>query len=347
MQQTCATLTVVDLAGSERIKKTKAEGLRLQEATNINKSLLTFGNVVQALAKKDNHVPFRDSTLTKLLEGSIGGNCRTSLLVCVNPHVSCWGESVGALEFATRAMRIETKLRKNVEEVTMTRAQLLAELENSFRDEAISQTTDQIMDLESRLKSTETTLKNKETESQGRLNRLEAAEQAMRQSSSEAERLKFRVRQLQSELESTQAELAETKDQLAKVSSEEEHQREQGEEALALLQEEQRGHHITKQELKSQRQQLSTTAATLGDQAQKLIEATRKCSDLETSIARAEEQSASLVNQLEVVQEQLDIAASDRTSLLARQGELKAEKLAAERLVRSRICNEVAPSRVS
>ena len=67
-------LTVVDMAGSERVKKTLSEGIRFSEATNINTSLLAFGNVMQALAEKRSHVPYRDSMLTKLLESSLSEN---------------------------------------------------------------------------------------------------------------------------------------------------------------------------------------------------------------------------------------------------------------------------------
>ena len=102
-------LTVVDIAGSERVKKTMSEGVRFNEATNINTSLLAFGNVVQALAAKRSHVPYRESMLTKLLESSLSGRSRTALLVCVAPEVEHAQESTTALEFASRCMRVETK----------------------------------------------------------------------------------------------------------------------------------------------------------------------------------------------------------------------------------------------
>lgn len=71
-----------DLAGSERIKKTKASGERLQEAQHINSSLLELGNVIQALAEGNrSHVPFRNSTLTRLLQEGLSGNCKTRLVV--------------------------------------------------------------------------------------------------------------------------------------------------------------------------------------------------------------------------------------------------------------------------
>jgi len=82
---------------------------RFKEATNINTSLLAMGNVVQALAKQQTHVPFRDSNLTRVLEGSLGGLCRTSLLVCVAPEMYHATETQSTLEFAARAIAIVAK----------------------------------------------------------------------------------------------------------------------------------------------------------------------------------------------------------------------------------------------
>merc|ERR1719195_2178698 len=104
---TRARLCVVDLAGSERVKKSGVKGKHFKEAMSINRSLLALGNVVNALAAKKSHVPFRNSKLTRILDGSIGGKCRTALLVCVSPDATHMLETVCSLEFAARAMRIE------------------------------------------------------------------------------------------------------------------------------------------------------------------------------------------------------------------------------------------------
>ena len=81
-----AKLTVVDLAGSEKVSKTQAEGRVLDEAKQINKSLSSLGNVINALTDaKTNHVPYRDSKLTRLLQESIGGNSKTSLIINISP----------------------------------------------------------------------------------------------------------------------------------------------------------------------------------------------------------------------------------------------------------------------
>lgn len=67
-------LTIVDLAGSERISKSGSDGLRLEEAKNINVSVSALGNVINALANNTymKHVPFRDSCLTRILTECLG-----------------------------------------------------------------------------------------------------------------------------------------------------------------------------------------------------------------------------------------------------------------------------------
>merc|ERR550537_2131870 len=78
-------LTLVDLAGSEKVHKSGSAGEMLEEAKKINSSLSALGNVIDALADKRPHVPSRDSRLTRILENSLGGNCRTTLLVACSP----------------------------------------------------------------------------------------------------------------------------------------------------------------------------------------------------------------------------------------------------------------------
>jgi len=110
---TRSRLCVVDLAGCERVKKSGVKGKHFKEAMAINRSLLALGNVVNALAAKKSHVPFRNSKLTRILDGSIGGNCRTALLVCVSPDAAQMLETVGSLEFASRAMCVEADPKVN------------------------------------------------------------------------------------------------------------------------------------------------------------------------------------------------------------------------------------------
>jgi len=134
VQCTQARLSVVDLAGSERVKKSGVEGVHLREASAINKSLLALGNVVSALALKKQHVPLRDSKLTRLLEGSIGGNCKTVLLVCASPAAEHMQETISSLEFASRAMCVEVNAKVNTCVVEVTSKALLDDLNGASEE---------------------------------------------------------------------------------------------------------------------------------------------------------------------------------------------------------------------
>jgi kinesin family protein 5 len=73
------------LAGSEKITKTGAEGLVLEEAKTINWSLSCLGNVINALTDNKPHIPYRNSKLTRILQESLGGNSKTTLIVTCSP----------------------------------------------------------------------------------------------------------------------------------------------------------------------------------------------------------------------------------------------------------------------
>lgn len=113
---TMATLSIIDLAGSERASATKNRGERLIEGANINKSLLALGSCINALCdpRKRNHVPYRNSKLTRLLKFSLGGNCKTVMIVCVSPSSQHFDETQNTLRYANRAKNIQTKVTRNV-----------------------------------------------------------------------------------------------------------------------------------------------------------------------------------------------------------------------------------------
>ncbi|KAA0169337.1 hypothetical protein FNF28_02118 [Cafeteria roenbergensis] len=127
-------LSLVDLAGSEMVRKTLATGLNLEEAKIINKSLSALGNVIKALAGRGSissigslastvgtsahsavggsgsgprHVPYRDSKLTRLLQDSLGGNCRTALIICASDNARHGNETLSTLRFGARASRVQ------------------------------------------------------------------------------------------------------------------------------------------------------------------------------------------------------------------------------------------------
>ncbi|XP_011088449.1 kinesin-like protein KIN-1 isoform X3 [Sesamum indicum] len=102
-------LILVDLAGSEKAERTGAEGRVLEEAKTINKSLSALGNVINALGSpgKGNHIPYRDSKLTRILQDALGGNSQTALLCCCSPSPSNASESLSTLRFGARAKHIK------------------------------------------------------------------------------------------------------------------------------------------------------------------------------------------------------------------------------------------------
>ena len=109
-------LNLVDLAGSERTRITGAKGKQLEESKKINRSLSALGNVINALTEtkgNNNHIPYRDSKLTRLLEDSLGGNCITTLITMISPCQNFINETLSSLCFARRAKKIKNKPKIN------------------------------------------------------------------------------------------------------------------------------------------------------------------------------------------------------------------------------------------
>eukprot|EP00768_Dysnectes_brevis_P004157 gnl/Dysnectes_brevis/2965_a3651_892.p1 GENE.gnl/Dysnectes_brevis/2965_a3651_892~~gnl/Dysnectes_brevis/2965_a3651_892.p1 ORF type:complete len:859 (+),score=247.66 gnl/Dysnectes_brevis/2965_a3651_892:59-2635(+) len=109
-------LCLVDLAGSEKVGKTGATGDRLKEAQNINGSLSALGNCINALTDpKQTHVPYRDSKLTRLLSQSLGGNAKTTLVICASSASFNAAETLSTCRFGVRAKSVKNKAKVNRE----------------------------------------------------------------------------------------------------------------------------------------------------------------------------------------------------------------------------------------
>lgn len=174
-----ASLNLVDLAGSESVRHTGATGQRAKEGGKINQSLLSLSRVIHSLSQPGTHVSFRDSKLTRLLQPSLCGNAKMSIVCCVTPAEKYIEETRSTLQFASRAKLVQTNATVN---------EILDE------SEKIRRLTKELKALKEREESRGTVL-----------------------SDSERESLQADKHQLQSRLESLQNEKDEQRDQLLRM----------------------------------------------------------------------------------------------------------------------------------
>lgn len=143
--ETNSRLHLIDLAGSENVGRSEAQGVTLAEAQTINKSLSCLGNVIYALTEKGReHIPYRDSKLTYLLQDSLGGNAKTIIIATASPALSCYSETLNTLKFAKRAKEIKNapKINRNESVVNLLKTidelkETIAKLEKKCTESAV------------------------------------------------------------------------------------------------------------------------------------------------------------------------------------------------------------------
>ncbi|KAG7631586.1 P-loop containing nucleoside triphosphate hydrolase [Arabidopsis suecica] len=216
-----ARLNLVDLAGSERQKSSGAEGDRLKEAANINKSLSTLGLVIMSLVDlahgKHRHVPYRDSRLTFLLQDSLGGNSKTMIIANVSPSLCSTNETLSTLKFAQRAKLIQNNAKVNEDasgdvtalqqEIRKLKVQLTSLLKNHDSCGALSDCISSLEESrysgtckvagETRQDKCHCQVKNMNDNMIGALRREKIAESALQKSEAEIERIDCLVRDME------------------------------------------------------------------------------------------------------------------------------------------------------
>jgi len=136
-----ARLNLVDLAGSENVGKIGT--VDKKETKYINQSLLTLSRVITALVEKAPHIPYRESKLTRLLQESLGGRTKTSIIATISSVSDNLEETLSTLDYAHRAKNITNRpeinqkvckkalLKKYTEEIERLRRDLVATREKN------------------------------------------------------------------------------------------------------------------------------------------------------------------------------------------------------------------------
>lgn len=160
-------MNLVDLAGSENISRSGAQHQRAKEAGSINQSLLTLGRVINSLADKSTHVPFRESKLTRLLQDSLGGNTKTALIATVSPAKINSEETCSTLQYASKAKNIKNRPQMKsfimkdilVKNITAELAKIKSDLLSTKTREGIYMSQDNYKEITNDLESFKTEVK--------------------------------------------------------------------------------------------------------------------------------------------------------------------------------------------
>uniref|UniRef100_A0A8C3MLM4 Uncharacterized protein n=1 Tax=Geospiza parvula TaxID=87175 RepID=A0A8C3MLM4_GEOPR len=216
-------LNLVDLAGSENIGRSGAVDKRAREAGNINQSLLTLGRVITALVERAPHIPYRESKLTRILQDSLGGRTKTSIIATISPASVNLEETLSTLEYAHRAKNIMNKPEVNQK---LTKKALIKEyteeIERLKRDLAAAREKNGIYISVENYEALNGKLTVQEEQITEYIDKISVMEEEVKRvtelfrvSKNELEQCKTDLQIKEKELEETQKDLQETKVQLA------------------------------------------------------------------------------------------------------------------------------------
>ena len=307
-------MNLVDLAGSERQGKTGSTGDRLKEATKINLSLSTLGNVISSLVDgKSTHVPYRDSKLTRLLEDSLGGNTKTVMVANIGPADYNFEETMSTLRYANRAKNIKNKprinedpkdamLREFQEEIARLKAQLGEgagggvgpdgePIRRRRREQrVVEKTVNQVSD--ARLDAIRETVRREMEENHEK--GLEAAE---------AEKAQKIVRERANEaMQRLMEEKTRTEEERADLEMEFKKQQAEASERFAALQAEKDAQKVLEDKLASMQAKVMRGGTNLLDQEERLREEQRRQADQLAKIAAQEAEASRRMKELQEIQ---------------------------------------------
>ncbi|XP_066549118.1 kinesin-like protein KIF11 [Amia ocellicauda] len=239
-------LNLVDLAGSENIGRSGAVDKRAREAGNINQSLLTLGRVITALVERTPHIPYRESKLTRILQDSLGGRTKTSIIATVSPASVNLEETLSTLDYANRAKNILNKpevnqkltkralIKEYTEEIERLKRDLAASREKNgvylsaenydsmnskivSQEEQITEYMDKISAMEEELKRVSEMFSESKKELENCAVDLQEKKQLLEETHNNLQDTKLKLSEeafIVSELESTEQELYGTADKL-------------------------------------------------------------------------------------------------------------------------------------
>lgn len=217
-------LNLVDLAGSECVGRSGARNARAREAGSINQSLLTLGRVITALVDNHPHIPYRDSKLTRLLQESLGGRAKTTIIATLAPCADSVDETMSTLEYAYRAKSIKNKPQVNQK---MARSGLLREygseieslrsaLQAARQKDGIFLPPAQFAEMEERIAGQSAQILELEDELEARSKMSKELEETVETQREDLLALNAAKRELEARLAQSQSDLRATKDELSK-----------------------------------------------------------------------------------------------------------------------------------